>query len=181
MKVTECALPGILLIEPETFGDKRGLFRETYERERYKAAGISDEFVQDNHSRSGKNVLRGLHFTRRKPQAQLLTVIYGRIYDVVVDIRPDSATFGKWFGVELTAEGLCQIYMPHGFVHGFCVLSDHTDLHYKVSQRYDPNDEGGLRWDDSDIGISWPINSPLISDRDRKFPSLHELAVARRH
>lgn len=176
MKVRKCPLEGILLIEPATFGDQRGLFRETYERERYMAMGITEEFVQDNHSRSAKNVLRGLHFTRRKPQSQLLTVIRGKIFDVVVDIRRDSPTFGKWFGTELTDEGLCQIYMPHGFAHGFCVLSDYADLHYKVSQRYDPHDEGGLRWDDTDVGIDWPVRVPVISDRDGKHPLFRELA-----
>ena len=175
MKVGKCTLEGILLIEPATFGDQRGLFRECYERERYRAAGIAEEFVQDNHSRSAKNVLRGLHFTRRKPQAQLLTVIRGKIFDVVVDIRRNFPTFGKWFGTELTDEGLCQIYMPHGFAHGFCVLSDYADLHYKVSQRYDPDDEGGLRWNDTDVGIDWPVRVPVISDRDGKHPLFREL------
>ena len=174
MKVRQCALAGILLIEPETFGDQRGLFRETYERERYMAVGIAEEFVQDNHSRSERNVLRGMHFTKRKPQAQLLTVIRGTIFDVVVDIRPDSATFGKWIGAELAAEGVCQIYMPHGFAHGFCVLSDYADLHYKVSQRYDPDDEAGLRWDDADVGIDWPVRAPVISSRDGGHPLLRE-------
>lgn len=175
MKVGKCPLEGILLIEPATFGDQRGLFRECYEQERYRAAGIAEEFVQDNHSRSEKNVLRGLHFTRRKPQAQLLTVMRGKIFDVVVDIRRDSPTFGKWSGTELTDEGLCQIYMPHGFAHGFCVLSDYADLHYKVSQRYDPADEGGLRWNDTDVGIDWPVRVPVISDRDGKHPLFGEL------
>lgn len=175
MKVKETPLAGILLIEPKTFGDQRGLFRETYQRDRYQAAGIAEEFVQDNHSRSARNVLRGLHFTRRKPQAQLLTVIRGCIFDVVVDLRRDSATFGQWYGAELTAEGPCQIYMPHGFAHGFCVLSDYADLHYKVSQRYDPDDEAGLRWDDADVGIQWPVKTPVISSRDGMHPFLHEL------
>jgi dTDP-4-dehydrorhamnose 3,5-epimerase len=175
MKVTETPLAGVLLIAPSTFEDERGLFRETYERQRYMALGINSEFVQDNHSRSLKNVLRGMHFTRRKPQAQLLTVIRGVVYDVVVDLRRGSSTFGSWSGTILDAEALCQIYMPEGFAHGFCVLSDYADLHYKVTQFYDPDNEVGLRWDDPEVGIKWPVYSPLISSRDLKHPLLHEL------
>ena len=176
MKVSECAMPGILLIEPETFGDQRGLFRETYQRERYIAEGIAEDFVQENHSRSAKDVLRGLHFTKCKSQAQIVTVIRGKIFDVVVDIRRSSPTFGKWFGITLANEGLSQIYMPHGFAHGFCVLSDFADLHYKVSQIYDPNDEEGLKWNDADIGIVWPVSEPVVSDRDKRHPLFRELS-----
>ncbi len=174
MKTTSTPLAGILLIKPLTYADERGFFLENYQRERYRKHGILEEFVQDNHSRSAKNVLRGLHFTRDKLQAQILTVMRGRIFDVVVDIRKDSSTFGQWFGTELNDKDLCQIYMPHGFAHGFCVLSDYADLHYKVSQPYDPKDEGGLRWNDPDIDIKWKINSPIISDRDKKHPLLKE-------
>lgn len=170
MNITPTSLEGLLLIEPRCFQDERGFFLESYELERYQALGITEEFVQDNHSRSRKNVLRGLHFTKRRPQAQILTVMRGTIFDVVVDIRKDSPTFGKWFGTELSDEGIRQIYMPHGFAHGFCVLSEYADLHYKVSQRFDPNDDGGLRWNDSDIGIEWPVHAPIISDRDRNHP-----------
>ena len=170
MKIRKCPLDGILLIEPVTYVDGRGFFLETYEQERYRTLGIIEEYVQDNHSRSAKNVIRGLHFTKTKPQAQILTVIRGTIFVVVVDMKRDSPTFGRWYGAELFDEGLRQIYMPHGFAHGFCVLSKHADLHYKVSQRYDPNDEGGLRWDDADIGIEWPIQRPLISERDKRHP-----------
>ncbi len=162
-----CKLSGILVIEPEIFLDERGLFHESYEINRYKNIGVEEEFVQDNHSRSGKNVLRGLHFTKNKKQSQLLTVISGKIFDVVVDLRRSSATFGKWFGIELSAESLCQIYMPHGFAHGFCVLSEFADLHYKVSNRYDKNDECGLCWNDPDLGIRWPITTPILSQRDK--------------
>lgn len=166
MKVSRCHLDGILLIEPIIYADDRGLFLESFEQERYRAVGIIENFVQDNHSRSRKNVLRGLHFTRNKPQAQIVTVMRGKIFDVVVDIRKDSPTFGKWFGTELSDEGPRQVYMAHGFAHGFCVLSDFADLHYKVSQRYDPSDEGGLIWNDSEIQISWPIKDPVVSERD---------------
>ncbi len=172
MKVRTCSLEGILLIEPEIFEDDRGFFLESFEEERYRNEGITERFLQSNHSRSKKNVLRGMHFTRRKRQAQLLTVISGRIFDVVVDIRRASPTFGKWFGTELGDGGTRQIYMPHGFAHGFCVLSDWADLDYKVSQRYDPADEGGLIWNDPDIGVKWPISKPLVSSRDQRFNSL---------
>lgn len=176
MKVVTCPLDGVLLIEPKRFGDERGFFLECFERERYLAAGILEEFVQDNQSRSARNVLRGLHFTRTKPQAQILTVMRGRIFDVLVDVRPGSATRGQWFGTALSDGGLCQVYMPHGFAHGFCVLSDYADLHYKVSQQFDAADERGVRWDDPDIGIQWPVRDPIVSGRDRKHPLLRDLA-----
>ena len=180
MKVEKCPLDGILLIEPVSYADERGFFLETYERERYRALGITEEFVQDNHSRSARNVLRGLHFTRNKPQAQLLTVMRGVIFDVVVDIRKDSPTFGQWFGKELSSDkGPRQIYMAHGFAHGFCVLSDYADLHYKVSQKYDPKDEGGLLWNDQEIDVAWPICKPTLSERDSKNLLLSELYVSK--
>lgn len=175
MKVSKCHLEGILLIEPATYNDDRGFFLESYEQERYREFGITENFVQDNHSRSMKNVLRGLHYTRNKPQAQIVTVMRGRIFDVVVDVRKDSPTFGRWFGTELSDAGPRQIYMAHGFAHGFCVLSDWADLHYKVSQRYDPSDEGGLIWNDSDVKIDWPIKNPHISARDMGYRKLEDL------
>ena len=175
MRVAKGGLEGILLIEPDRHGDDRGFFLETFEEERYREHGIVEKFVQDNHSRSAKNVLRGLHFTRINPQAQLLTVMRGRIFDVVVDIRKHSPTFGQWFGTELRDDGPCQVYMPHGFAHGFCVLSDWADLHYKVSQRYDPQDEAGLIWNDDDVQIAWPIQHPVVSARDRRHHKLSEI------
>ena len=175
MKVKSITLEGILLIEPDIYGDERGFFLEQFERERYKEYGITEDFVQDNHSRSSKNVLRGLHFTKVRPQSQILTVIRGVIFDVVVDIRKNSPTFGKWFGTELSDKNIRQIYMPHGFAHGFCVLSDYADLHYKVTQSYDSNDEGGILWNDPDIGIDWNIKSPIISERDLNHPVLRGL------
>lgn len=176
MKVVTCPLDGILLIEPAIFEDDRGFFLESFEEERYRKAGITERFVQSNHSRSRKNVLRGMHYTRRKPQAQLLTVFRGTIFDVVVDLRKESSSFGKWFGTELGDGTTRQIYMPHGFAHGFCVLSDWADLHYKVSQRYDPTDEGGLTWSDADVAIDWPIKYPVISERDARYPTLKYLS-----
>ena len=175
MRVVAQPFAGILVIEPKRFEDERGFFLESFEIERYRALGVTETFVQDNHSRSKKNVLRGLHFTRHKPQAQLLTVMNGRIFDVVVDIRKDSPTFGQWFGTELSADGTSQIYMAHGFAHGFCVLSDSADLHYKVSQRYEPQDDDGLIWNDAQVNINWPIKVPLISRRDSEHSELRDL------
>jgi dTDP-4-dehydrorhamnose 3,5-epimerase len=175
MKATKCSLDGILLIEPAVYTDDRGFFLESFEKERYRELGITDEFVQDNHSRSARNVLRGLHFTTKKPQAQIVTVMRGKIFDVVVDVRKDSPTFGKWMGIELSDESPMQIYMAHGFAHGFCVLSEYADLHYKVSQRYNPNDDGGLHWNDPDVGIDWPVHTPIISERDKNHPFLQSI------
>ena len=177
MNVTRTPLDGVLVIEPTRFSDDRGFFLESYQDARYGDIGIADRWVQDNHSRSAKHVLRGLHFTKHKPQAQLLTVMRGRIFDVVVDLRPGSSTRGKWFGTELSDEGPRQVYMPHGFAHGFCVLSDYADLHYKVTQHYDPKDEGGLRWNDPDVGIQWPVREPIVSDRDRGHPLLRDIGA----
>lgn len=175
MKAMKCSLDGVLLIEPVVYADDRGFFLESFEKERYGELGITEDFVQDNHSRSKKHVLRGLHFTKNKPQAQILTVMRGKIFDVVVDIRKNSSTYGKWMGTELSDEGLRQIYMAHGFAHGFCVLSNYAEIHYKVSQRYDPNDDGGLLWNDASVGIKWPILNPTISERDQSFPTLSNL------
>lgn len=168
-------LAGVLVIEPRCFRDERGFFLESFHQERYREAGITDRFVQDNHSCSTRGVLRGLHFTVKKPQAQIVTVMRGRIFDVAVDLRRGSPTFSKWFGAELSDEGPRQLYMAAGFAHGFCVLSEMADLHYKVSQYYDPADEGGLLWNDPDIGINWPVAAPLVSSRDAAYPSLHKL------
>ena len=177
MKVVAQPVSGILVLEPRRFEDERGFFLESFEIERYRALGIAETFVQDNHSRSKKNVLRGMHFTRHKPQSQLLTVMHGKIFDVVVDIRKKSPTFGQWFGMELSAEGTNQIYMAHGFAHGFCVLSDWADLHYKVSERYDPQDDGGLVWNDQQVGIDWPVEDPIISLKDKSHPCLEDVWI----
>lgn len=160
MKVERCKLDGVLVLSPSTYSDDRGFFLETFSNDCYQNLGIYDDFVQENHSRSIQNVLRGLHFNKKTPQAQLVSVIRGRVFDVVVDIRSESKTYGEWFGIELSEDGMKQIYMPAGFAHGFCVLSSSADLHYKVSQYYDPEDDCGLKWDDSSLGINWPISSP---------------------
>ncbi|HET7848217.1 MAG TPA: dTDP-4-dehydrorhamnose 3,5-epimerase [Pseudolabrys sp.] len=175
MNVVETALAGVLLIEPRCFRDDRGFFLESFQMPRYREIGILDEFVQDNHSRSRKGVLRGLHFTVNQPQAQIVTVMRGRVFEVAVDLRAGSPTFGRWVGVELSEEGPRQLYMAPGFAHGFCVLSEFADLHYKVSRLYDAADEGGLLWNDPDVGIRWPIDDPLVSPRDAAYPRLRAL------
>ena len=179
MNVKETGLRGLKLIEPKYFRDERGYFLETFARPRYRDAGIGDDFVQENHSRSSNGILRGLHFQVRRPQAQLVTVMRGRVFDVAVDLRAGSKTFGRWFGAELSDDGVCQMYMAPGFAHGFCVLSDVADLHYMVSRIYDHSDEGGLRWNDPDIGIRWPIAAPVVAARDAAFPTLRELGPDR--
>jgi len=179
MHVEQTGLAGLLLIEPKCFRDERGFFLETYQRSRYSTVGIDDDFVQDNHSRSVKNVLRGLHFQVKNPQAQIVTVMRGKIFDVVVDLRRSSTTFGRWFGAELSDEGARQLYMAPGFAHGFCVLSEVADLHYKVTRTYDHTDEGGLLWNDPQVGIRWPIDLPIVSPRDASYPKLRELDATR--
>lgn len=175
MEIIKTPLEGFKIIKPSIHEDGRGFFLETYQKNRFHQVGITDKFVQDNHSRSKYGVVRGLHFTVKKPQAQLITVLRGRIFDVVVDIRLGSPTFGKWFGVELSDNNIRQIYQPPGFAHGYCVLSDWVDLHYKVTQYYDRDDEGGLFWNDPDIKIEWPISHPNIAMRDATFLKLKEL------
>lgn len=177
MKAIKTPLEGFLVIEPDVYKDDRGFFLETYQEERYYQAEITDKFVQDNHSRSSKGVLRGMHFQVKKPQAQIVTVMRGKIFDVVVDLRKKSKTFGQWHGVELSENNkVRQVYMAPGFAHGFLVLSDFADLHYKVSGMYDPTDEGGLLWNDSDIAIEWPGDSFIISQRDSDFPLLSKIS-----
>lgn len=176
MHVEETSLAGVLVIEPRCFSDERGFFLESFQAERYRAHGIAEDFVQENHSRSRKSVLRGLHFQIKHPQAQIVTVIRGRIFDVVVDLRPNSASFGRWCGIELSDKGpRRQLYMAPGFAHGFCVLSQFADLHYKVSRLYDHTDESGVNWADRDIGVRWPIANPIVSRRDSNYPALRRL------
>ncbi len=175
MIVSPTPIEGILLIEPVCHEDSRGFFIETYQAERYWNAGIKEKFVQDNQSRSMRGVLRGMHYQIRRPQAQIVTVMSGEIFDAVVDLRTWSSTFGKWFGTRLSDSGPRQIYMTAGFAHGFCVLSERAEVHYKVSQRYDRTDEAGLLWDDADIGIMWPIIRPDVAQRDALNPKLKDL------
>ena len=175
IKVKKTSLEGFLIVELETFKDDRGFFLETFQEKSYKEAGITDKFVQDNQSRSSKGVLRGMHFQVKRPQAQIVTVMRGSIFDVGVDLRQDSSTFGQWYGVELSDVGQRQVYMAPGIAHGFCVLSDWADLHYKVSRFYDSQDECGLIWNDSDVKINWPNTTPIIHSRDNSYQSLAEL------
>ena len=175
MNVIETALPGVLIIEPKAFGDHRGFFLETFQVERYREAGITLPFVQDNHSRSQRGVLRGLHFQKTRPQGKLVSVSRGAVYDVAVDIDPASATYGKFVGVELNDENHRQLWIPPGYAHGFCVMSDVADFQYKCTDFYFPADEGGLIWNDPDVGIPWPIDAPQLSGKDLKNPRLREL------
>ena len=175
IKVKKTSLEGFLIVELEIFKDDRGFFLEVFQEKSYKEAGITDKFVQDNQSRSSKGVLRGMHFQVKRPQAQIVTVMRGGIFDVGVDLRQNSSTFGQWYGVELSDVGQRQVYMAPGIAHGFCVLSDLADLHYKVSRFYDPDDECGMVWNDSEVSIDWPLMTPLIHQRDATYQSLSQL------
>ena len=175
MNVIETALPGVLIIEPKAFGDHRGFFLETFQVERYREAGITLPFVQDNHSRSQRGVLRGLHFQRTRPQGKLVSVSRGAVYDVAVDIDPASATYGQFVGVELNDDNHRQMWIPPGYAHGFCVLSEVADFQYKCTDFYFPADEGGLLWNDPDVGIPWPITEPQLSAKDIDNPRLRDL------
>jgi len=168
MKVTELSLPGLLLIEPERFGDHRGYFVETWNKARYEKAGISKPFVQDNLSFSPKGVLRGLHFQQQQVQAKLVTVLQGVVFDVAVDIRVGSPTFGKWEAVTLSGENGHQLYVPEGMAHGFCITSEEALFSYKCSDFYHPQSEQCLLWNDPDIGIEWPLSTPELSAKDVK-------------
>jgi len=174
MRVTTTGLSGLLLVEPDVFSDERGFFLETFSAPAFAAEGLSTGFVQDNHSRSVRDTIRGLHYQAGIGQAKLVRVARGHIWDVAVDIRPDSPTFGSWEAFELDDVEHRQVYVPVGFAHGFCVLSDVADVCYKVSSAYDAELERGLLWNDPAIGISWPVSSPLLSARDRHNPSLAE-------
>ncbi|MEZ7906972.1 MAG: dTDP-4-dehydrorhamnose 3,5-epimerase [Pseudomonadales bacterium] len=176
MKVTETDLPGAVIIEPDVFGDERGFFKETYHQDRYRIeAGIEESFVQDNYSRSTAGVLRGLHFQKTKPQGKLVSVSQGAVFDVAVDIDPDSATFKQWVGVHLSGENHIQFYVPPGYAHGFLVLSEIADFQYKCTELYNPDDEGGIHWDDKEIAIQWPTSEQLlVSQKDAALPTLSD-------
>ena len=174
LEVVKEPLPGLLVIKPKVFKDKRGFFLETWQKERYKEIGIKEDFVQDNWSRSTKGVLRGLHFQRQHPQGKLVSVRSGKIFDVAVDLRENSKTFGQWYGEEFSDENYLQMYVPPGFAHGFCVLSETADFVYKCTEYYYPNDEGGIIWNDSDLNITWPISDPIVSSKDRHVLTFSE-------
>ena len=180
MEVIKTSLEGVVIIEPKVFGDERGFFLETFQADRYRdQAGIDLPFVQDNHSRSAKGVLRGLHFQKTKPQGKLVRVVRGEVFDVAVDIRQGSPTFGQWEGVILSEENKRQFWVPPGFAHGFVVLSDVADFEYKCTDYYDPSDEGSLAWNDPEVGITWPLDKldadPQLSAKDMDAGSLASL------
>jgi dTDP-4-dehydrorhamnose 3,5-epimerase len=172
----ETRLDGLVLIEPEVHGDERGFLVETFRGEVWRDLGIDIRPVQENHSRSARNTLRGVHFQTDPGQAKLVRCMRGRIWDVAVDLRRDSPTFGQWEGHELDDEMHRQFLVPIGFAHGFCVLSEVADVAYKLSSLYDPETEAGIAWDDPDVGVEWPISEPLLSERDKTAPRLSEIA-----
>ena len=177
IKVTTCYIEGLYVIEPSVFKDERGYFMETYNQNDFKEAGLNMTFVQDNQSMSVKGVLRGLHFQKQYPQGKLVRAVRGTVFDVAVDLRSDSKTYGKWFGVTLSAENKKQFYIPEGFAHGFLVLSDEAEFAYKCTDFYHPGDEGGLLWSDPEIGVDWPIEPGMeliISDKDKKWSGLKD-------
>lgn len=176
MKFTEMSLPGVVLIEPDVFKDDRGFFMETHHQKKYAKEGIKKVFVQDNYSHSQKGVIRGLHYQLRHPQDKLVYVITGEIFDVAVDIRHGSPTFGKWVGTLLSAENKCQIFVPEGFAHGFCILSETADVLYKCTDFYSPGDELGVLWSDPTIGIDWSVEAPILSPKDSQYPGLKEIS-----
>ena len=175
MRVIPTEIPGIVIIEPDVHRDPRGLFLETYHVDKYRAAGVSRLFVQDNQSRSVRGTLRGLHLQVARPQGKLVRVIEGEIFDVAVDVRRGSPTFGKWTGVTLSAENFLQCYLPPGFAHGFAVLSDVAQVEYKCTDIYDPKGELGIAWNDPAIGIRWPVSDPVLSDRDTRHLTISAL------
>jgi dTDP-4-dehydrorhamnose 3,5-epimerase len=175
MNVIETALPGVLIIEPKLIGDERGFFVETFQAKRYREAGITLDFVQDNHSRSRRGVLRGLHAQAKHPQGKLVRVARGEVFDVAVDINPQSPHFGKWVGVTLSDANGRQFWVPPGYAHGFVVLSEIADFEYKCTDYYHPEDEIGLLWNDPTVGVAWPIKEPALSTKDQRLPTLVEI------
>lgn len=175
MKVIETKLQGCLIIHPDVHGDNRGFFLETYQEERYVEYGIKYKFVQDNRSRSSFGVLRGLHFQKTRPQGKLVSITRGEVFDVAVDLRPESKTFGEYVGVVLSEENNTQLFVPPGFAHGFCVLSELADFSYKCTDYYSPSDEGGIIWNDPIINIEWPIKDPNLSEKDRLLPTFDDV------
>ncbi len=178
MKITRTEIPDVLIIEPQVFRDERGFFLESYNRQKYREHGIEAEFVQDNHSRSQRGTVRGLHAQINRPQGKLVRCIEGEIFDVAVDVRRGSPTFGHWVGAWLTAENFRQIYVPTGFVHGFCVTSEIAQVQYKCTDIYDPSSEISVLWNDPEIGITWPLEelgAPILSKKDLAGKPLQQL------
>lgn len=179
MKVVETSLPGCVVIEPAVFGDERGFFFETWNADRYGQLGLPDKFVQSNVSSSARGVLRGLHYQWPNPQGKLVSVLEGEVYDVAVDIRRGSPNFGRWAAVILSAENKRQFWIPEGFAHGFAVLSERAIFSYLCTAQYDKSADANVRWNDADIAIDWPIDAPLLSDKDEKAPFLADVAEDR--
>ena len=177
IEVTKTPLSGVVIVRNRIFGDARGFFMETYHQKHFERAGLPTNFVQDNHSRSAKGVLRGLHFQYPQWQGKLVRALSGAIFDVAVDIRPDSTTFGQWYGLELNDENRLQLYIPPGFAHGFSTLSDLADVSYKCTALYKLEDEVGIAWDDPDIGIDWRVSNPIVSEKDARAPRLAEIKL----
>jgi dTDP-4-dehydrorhamnose 3,5-epimerase len=177
MKVVETELPGVLLLEPKVFGDERGLFMEIFHAERYEQFGIFGPFVQDNFSRSVKGTLRGMHFQEPRAQGKLVQVLAGEVYDVVADVRRGAPTFGRWVGVRLSGSNRRQLWVPPGFAHGFCVVSDNADFLYKCTELYSPGSERAIAWNDPDLAIRWPVENPLLSEKDAAAPTLAAAGV----
>ena len=176
MRVVKTELAGVVVIEPDVHADGRGFFLETYHAAKYGEHGIDGPFVQDNHSRSSGGTLRGLHLQLRRPQGKLVRVIEGEIFDVAVDVRRGSPTFGRWFAISLSAESFRQCYIPPGFAHGFCVVTPAAQVEYKCTDLYDPDSEIGIAWNDPALAIPWPVRDPILSSRDRGHPTLAEVA-----
>jgi dTDP-4-dehydrorhamnose 3,5-epimerase len=179
MQVSAAGIPGLLIIDPVVHGDARGFFVETYSRDRYAEVGVSADFVQDNLSSSRRGILRGLHLQHPRGQGKLCSVLEGEAFDVVVDVRVGSPTFGKWEGVTLSYENKRQLYIPPGLAHGFCVMSERALFSYKCTDFYSAENELGVAWNDEDIGIEWPIDAPLLSDKDRANPKLRDVSQDR--
>jgi dTDP-4-dehydrorhamnose 3,5-epimerase len=180
MKIIETTLPGVLVFEPKVFGDARGFFMETWQRDRYREAGIHHDFVQDNVSSSTKGTLRGLHFQHPRGQGKLVQVYSGAVYDVAVDIRRGSSTFGHWYGVELNGDKRNQMYVPPGFAHGFYVLTDNAMFSYKCTDIYSPAHEGSIAWNDPTVGVAWPLDgTPVLSDKDATCGPLDQMPLER--
>ena len=178
MELIKTEIEGVFILEPKVFGDNRGYFMETYNENEFKRLGLNYNFVQDNQSKSKKGVLRGLHFQKTYPQAKLVRVLDGEVFDVAVDLRKDSPTYGKWVGVILSSENKRQFMIPRGFAHGFVVLSETATFTYKCDEFYHPEDEGGIMWNDKDVGIDWPLSEePLLSEKDKNHPSLKESKI----
>ena len=177
MNFIETKLPGVIIIEPKVFGDSRGFFQETWRQEKYEPIGIHEVFVQDNLSFSTRGVLRGLHYQKPNTQGKLVSVVHGEVFDVAVDIRVGSPTFGQWEGVVLSGDNHRQFWVPPGFAHGFCVLSETTYFTYKCTDIYTPHAEGGVMWNDPDIGIDWPIKDVLLSDKDQVYTKLKDMPI----